>query len=88
MYSIRYAIAMEDAMEQLLTPDATVAHVLRRWPTTIPVFIRHRMACVGCSMSAFETLKDAASIYGLDLAEFLNELNRAIRPTIVGPQEG
>ena len=58
----------------------TVAEVLDRWPQTIPVFFRHRMACVGCAMASFETLADVAAIYGLRLGQFLSELQQTIKP--------
>ncbi|NMB87440.1 MAG: DUF1858 domain-containing protein [Chloroflexi bacterium] len=60
--------------------DMNVAETLARWPEVIPVFIRHRMACVGCNLSAFETLGDAARTYGLQPEAFLEEVHRTIRP--------
>lgn len=63
----------------LLTSNLTVAEVLARWPQTAPVFLRHRMACVGCPMAPFETLTDVAAIYGLHLSHFLAELQRIIQ---------
>jgi len=35
------------------------------------------MACVGCSLSRFQRIRDAAGTYGLDLAAFLEELRAA-----------
>jgi hybrid cluster-associated redox disulfide protein len=52
--------------------------VLARWPQTIPVFIHHHMACVGCVMAPFETLAEVALVYRLDLDGFLQELQQAI----------
>ena len=60
-------------------PDTGVAHLLGRHPATAQVFLAHRMACVGCSLAAFETLADAAREYRLPLADFLAELERAAR---------
>ena len=54
--------------------------MLERWPQTIPVFLRHRMACIGCAMAPFETLADVAAIYSLPLSRFLNELQQTIQP--------
>ena len=61
-----------------LTADLTVAEVIDRWPETIPVFFRYRMACVGCLMAPFETLASVVLIYGLDLECFMNELRETI----------
>ena len=60
-----------------LTQDITVKELLDRSPETIPVFLRHHMACVGCYMSGFDTLADAAANYCLDLESFLAELQAA-----------
>jgi hybrid cluster-associated redox disulfide protein len=69
-------------MEQpQLAAHLIVADVLARWPQTIPVFMRHRMACVGCSIAPFETLAEVAAIYELDLNCFLNELKQTIDQT-------
>jgi hybrid cluster-associated redox disulfide protein len=63
---------------QQLEAGLTVAEVLDRWPQTVPVFIRHRMACVGCTIAPFETLTEVADIYQLELDDFLQELQQTI----------
>jgi hybrid cluster-associated redox disulfide protein len=64
--------------EPSLEASMTVAEVLDHWPQTIPVFIRYRMACVGCAMAPYETLAEVASIYHLDMDGFLRELGQSI----------
>ncbi len=54
-----------------LNADMLVADVMRRWPSTIEVFLSHRMACPGCPMAPFVTLGEAARSYALDLPELL-----------------
>jgi hybrid cluster-associated redox disulfide protein len=77
---------LKEMMPVTIEPNLTVADLLAAWPQTIPVFISHRMACVGCSMAAFETLGDAARIYGIRLDEFLSELmSSAGQPPAVHP---
>ena len=61
-----------------IQPDLSVADVLQRWPQTIPVFLRHRMGCVGCTMAEYETISSAAEIYKLPLNRFLTELQQTI----------
>jgi hybrid cluster-associated redox disulfide protein len=70
-----------DAATPALIPTAEtgVARLLGRHPATARVFLAHRMACVGCSLAAFETLADAAREYRLPLADFLAELEHAAR---------
>jgi len=66
-------------MEQKeITLKLMVADILDRWPQTISVFLRYKMKCVGCSMSAFEVLSDALIIYGIPADQFLDDLNNAV----------
>lgn len=64
--------------QDIISPKSSVAEVLNRFPKAIPVFLGHHMSCVGCSMSTFETLEDAARIYGISLNVFLEELRGAV----------
>lgn len=64
--------------EDSITTEMVVAAVLRDWPQTIPVFIGYRMGCVGCAMSAFDTIADVVKIYNLQTELFLYDLNEAI----------
>lgn len=66
-----------------LSLEQTVEEVLRRWPNLAQVFIRHRMACVGCAMASFDTLAEVAQVYGLRASAFLQELGEAL-----GEEEG
>ncbi|HEY63375.1 MAG TPA: DUF1858 domain-containing protein [Caldilineae bacterium] len=74
-----------------LTADLTVAELLARWPQTAQVFLRYRMACIGCTMAPFDTLADVTTAYDLRLDLFLSELRRTIAetgPPGAGPEEG
>ena len=61
-----------------ITPHILIADLLKKWPETTPILIKHRMNCVGCSMAPFENLSDALSIYHIPLEPFMNELELAI----------
>jgi len=52
----------------------TVQKLMERYPSLISVFMKHRLACVGCPAEAFHTLEDVARVYGLALNPFLKEL--------------
>lgn len=60
-------------------PDLPLADLMTEWPQTIPVFVRHKMLCVGCLISPFHTVTDACAEYHLDEDRFLAELMRAVR---------
>jgi hybrid cluster-associated redox disulfide protein len=57
--------------------DLTVQTVLDAWPATQHVFIRKRMACVGCDLAPFMTIAEAAIAYGIDPDTLEAELRAA-----------
>lgn len=57
--------------------DASVDDIMTAFPSTIAVFLRHRMSCVGCLMGPFHTVADAAAEYDLDPDALLAELRQA-----------
>jgi len=61
-----------------LEPGLLVSDVMERWPQTAAVFLKHRMNCVGCEMSVFEAISDAARIYGIPGEQFIQELQQAV----------
>lgn len=61
-----------------IPPDITISSLLKEWPELISVFIGHGMACVGCSLSRFETISEAAVVYNLPIEAFHQELQAAI----------
>ena len=65
------------ARARLDDPDLPLADLMTTWPQTIPVFVRHRMLCVGCLVSPFHTVTDACAEYHLDEDAFLTELRQA-----------
>ncbi|MFD0860523.1 DUF1858 domain-containing protein [Roseovarius aquimarinus] len=72
---------MEDSFmsaPQLDDPDLPLADLMKYWPQTLPVFIRHGMLCVGCLIAPFHTVLDACVEYGLDEARFRAELFDAV----------
>lgn len=57
----------------------TISEILDHWPETIPVFLHHKMACVGCAMADFMTLEDALDIYNLNEESFIEQLTQSIQ---------
>lgn len=62
---------------KLDNPDLPLADMMTLWPQTIPVFLRHKMLCVGCLVSPFHTIVDACREYNLDETTFVAELLEA-----------
>lgn len=58
----------------LTRADLTLEALMRDWPATIEVFLRHGMLCVGCLVNPFHTIEDACVEHGLDPEAFRAEL--------------
>ncbi len=59
-------------------PDMTLDDLMEKWPETIPVFMKHKMLCVGCLINPFHTVSDACAEYELSEDEFLEELKAVV----------
>lgn len=70
-----------------IDPDMAVDEIMRRWPATIRVFIRHKMLCIGCPIGIFHTVADACDAHQAELDPFCEELLDAIRhdPLVAAP---
>lgn len=65
-----------------------VDDVMRRWPVTIRVFLKHRMHCVGCPITCFHTVRDACREHNVDEADFMAELAAVIAKGPISADEG
>lgn len=61
-------------MEGHVTPETNLQQLLVDYPNLIPLFIKERLACVGCLMAKFDTLSDLAQNYNLDLNQLIGEI--------------
>lgn len=61
-----------------LDPDLPLDDMMRQWPSTIPVMLRHRFLCVGCPIAPFHTLLDACREHDADLGELTAEIEDAV----------
>ena len=65
---------METAFDETMSIDV----IMRTWPETIHVILRHHMLCVGCPVAPFHTVTDVCREHGVDKALFLRDIMRAI----------
>lgn len=52
--------------------------IMRRWPETIPLILRHHMLCVGCPLAPFQTVAEACRDHGVDEARFVEDIRSVI----------
>lgn len=61
-----------------LTADLRVVDLLARWPRAMRYFLVRRLACVGCSMAGFCSLRAVAVDYRLPVEELMADLEDCI----------
>jgi len=73
----------------VITAKTTVAELLRCCPRATGVFLRRRMHCPGCHMSAFMTLGEAAASYGVAAEDLVTELRGVVaaETSIIDPDQ-
>lgn len=59
------------------TTGMTVDEVMRRWPSTILVFLDFRMRCVGCPIATFHSVDEACEEHDVDVGAFLPKIVQA-----------
>lgn len=72
-------------MKSIVTGEMSIDKMMRAWPLTIRVVLKHRMLCVGCPVASFHTISDACREHGVDESLFLNEVARVIGSKIEFP---
>lgn len=63
--------------KNLITKDMGLGEVIQRFPQTMHVFGKYGIHCIGCSMSAFETVEQGAMAHGINVKKFIEDLNKA-----------
>ncbi len=58
--------------------DTIINDVLAQAPEAAPVFMSIGMHCLGCMMSAGETIEEACAVHGVDADQFLAMLNNYV----------
>lgn len=66
-----------------IDPDMTMDEIMRRWPATIRVLIRHGMLCIGCPIGIFHTIADACAAHSIDAEPFSRALLAAMQQDTV-----
>ena len=66
--------------EEKQLSEMAIEEVLERWPETAVIFHEYAMACVGCALAPFCTVRDAAYEYDVPVAEIVARLLQIISP--------
>lgn len=64
--------------DMVITDSMTLGDVIKTWPETAEVFFQFGLHCIGCHISAFESVKDGAMVHGVDVEKLVKALNEKI----------
>lgn len=53
--------------------------ILKKYPESAEIFIKHGMYCYGCPMAMQETLEEGIEAHGLDAKKIIDKLNKSIK---------
>jgi hybrid cluster-associated redox disulfide protein len=59
-----------------ITKEMTIEEVVSQYPETMMVFMRHGLHCVGCHVSAFESIEEGALAHGINVDALVLDLNK------------
>jgi hybrid cluster-associated redox disulfide protein len=58
--------------------EDTIEQVVTKYPETTMVFMKHGLHCVGCHVSAFESIEEGGAAHGINVEALVAELNRVV----------
>jgi len=61
-----------------ITKDMPIGEVVEKYPETIPVFLQHGLACLGCALARFENIEQGAMAHGINVDALMKDLNDAV----------
>lgn len=69
-------MAKKEIKKEIITKEMTFGEVLRKYPGTAGVFMKHGMHCIGCAMASMEPIEQGAAVHGMDADELVKDLNK------------
>ncbi len=61
-----------------ITKEMTIDEVVTEYPETMMVFMRHGLHCIGCHVSAFESIEEGAMAHGINIDALVSDLNKVV----------
>ena len=65
-------------MPEVITKNMPILDVVKNYPETIEVFLKHGMGCIGCAAARFENIEQGAAAHGIKVEALVKDLNEAI----------
>jgi hybrid cluster-associated redox disulfide protein len=65
-------------MADLITKEMNLKDLLQQYPDSARVFSAYGIGCLGCAMASFETIEQGITAHGIDINDFLKDLNEFV----------
>jgi len=68
--------------KEKITKDMQLGELVSKYPEAAQVMLKHGMHCIGCQMSAFETIEQGAKGHGMNdkqLDEMVKKMNNSLK---------
>ena len=61
-----------------ITKEMPITEIIQLYPKAIEVFSKYNLGCMGCIAARFETLEDGLVAHGINVDEFIEEVNKVV----------
>jgi len=62
----------------VVTKDMNLRELLTKYPESARVFAAYGIGCLGCALAHFETIEQGLLAHGINIDEFMKDLNNLI----------
>jgi len=61
-----------------ITKEMSITEIVQLYPKSHEVFRKFNLGCIGCIAASFETLEDGLIAHGINVDDFLKEINKVV----------
>ncbi len=65
-------------MAEIVTKDMNLKELIGKYPDTARIFAAYGIGCLGCALAHCETIEQGISAHGLNVDDFLKDVNEFI----------
>jgi hybrid cluster-associated redox disulfide protein len=72
---------MKKEVKQLVTKDMLIGDIASKYPRAVPLMFKFGMHCIGCGMTAYESLEQGCLAHGMseeEINKLVEEINKAV----------
>ncbi|OHD12132.1 MAG: disulfide oxidoreductase [Spirochaetes bacterium GWD1_27_9] len=61
-----------------ISKDMNLTELLKKYPETARVFSAYGIGCIGCALASYETIEQGITAHGIDINDFMKDLNELV----------